>query len=75
MIKGLIFDFDGTLANTLPVIFASFDYATEKVFGHTRSLYRNFRAAVTAVFNPFVRGRNRRADLPDLSGLSGSAPR
>ncbi len=35
MIKGLIFDFDGTLANTLPVIFASFDYATEKVFGHT----------------------------------------
>ena len=34
MIKGLIFDFDGTLADTLPVIFGSFDYATEKVFGH-----------------------------------------
>ena len=33
MIKGLIFDFDGTLANTLPVIYACYDYSTEKVLG------------------------------------------
>ena len=33
MIKGIIFDFDGTLANTLPVIFACYDYSTEKVLG------------------------------------------
>ena len=33
MIKGLVFDFDGTLANTLPVIFACYDYSTEKVLG------------------------------------------
>ena len=33
MFKGIIFDFDGTLANTLPVIFACYDYSTEKVLG------------------------------------------
>ena len=33
MIKGIVFDFDGTLANTLPVIFACYDYSTEKVLG------------------------------------------
>ena len=33
MIKGIIFDFDGTLANTLPVIFACYDYSTEKILG------------------------------------------
>ena len=33
MIKGIIFDFDGTLANTLPVIYACYDYSTEKVLG------------------------------------------
>ncbi|MBQ8919235.1 MAG: HAD-IA family hydrolase [Acidaminococcaceae bacterium] len=33
MIKGLIFDFDGTLANTLPIIFACYDYSTEKILG------------------------------------------
>lgn len=33
-INGIIFDFDGTLANTTPLIFSSFDYATEKVLGH-----------------------------------------
>ena len=33
MIKGIIFDFDGTLANTLPVIFACYDYSTEKALG------------------------------------------
>lgn len=33
MIRGIIFDFDGTLANTLPVIFACYDYSTEKVLG------------------------------------------
>ena len=32
-IKGIIFDFDGTLANTLPIIFACYDYSTEKVLG------------------------------------------
>lgn len=32
-INGIIFDFDGTLANTTPLIFSSFDYATEKVLG------------------------------------------
>ena len=33
MIQGIVFDFDGTLANTLPVIFACYDYSTEKVLG------------------------------------------
>lgn len=33
MIKGIVFDFDGTLANTLPLIFACYDYSTEKVLG------------------------------------------
>ena len=33
MIKGIVFDFDGTLANTLPVIFACYDYSTEKILG------------------------------------------
>ena len=33
MTKGIIFDFDGTLANTLPVIFACYDYSTEKILG------------------------------------------
>jgi len=33
MINGIIFDFDGTLANTLPVIFACYDYSTEKILG------------------------------------------
>ena len=33
MIKGIIFDFDGTLANTLPVIFACYDYSTERILG------------------------------------------
>ena len=33
MIKGIIFDFDGTLANTLPVIFACYDYSTKKILG------------------------------------------
>ena len=37
MIKGLVFDFDGTLANTLPVIFACYDYSTEKVLGKKRT--------------------------------------
>jgi pyrophosphatase PpaX len=33
MIKGIIFDFDGTLGNTLPVIFACYDHSTEKILG------------------------------------------
>lgn len=33
MIRSIIFDFDGTLANTLPVIFACYDYSTEKILG------------------------------------------
>ena len=33
MIRHIIFDFDGTLANTLPIIFACYDYSTEKVLG------------------------------------------
>ena len=33
MIKGIVFDFDGTLANTLPVIFACYDHSTEKILG------------------------------------------
>ena len=33
MIKGIIFDFDGTVANTMPVVFACYDYSTEKILG------------------------------------------
>ena len=33
MIRGIIFDFDGTLANTMPIVFACYDYSTEKVLG------------------------------------------
>jgi len=33
MIRGIIFDFDGTLANTMPVVFACYDYSTEKILG------------------------------------------
>ncbi|MGI6262494.1 MAG: HAD family hydrolase [Succiniclasticum sp.] len=34
MIRGILFDFDGTLADTSPVIFDCYDYATEKILGH-----------------------------------------
>lgn len=34
MIQGILFDFDGTLADTSPVIFDCYDYATEAVLGH-----------------------------------------
>ena len=34
-VKGIIFDFDGTLADTSPIIFASFDHSCRKVLGHT----------------------------------------
>ena len=33
MIRGIIFDFDGTLADTMPIVFACYDYSTEKVLG------------------------------------------
>ena len=33
MIKGIVFDFDGTLANTLPLIFACYDHSTEIILG------------------------------------------
>ena len=40
MIKGIVFDFDGTLANTLPVIFACYDYSTEKYWGRKPTVPR-----------------------------------
>lgn len=33
MIKGILFDFDGTLANTIDLIVASFEYSCQKVLG------------------------------------------
>lgn len=38
MIQGILFDFDGTLADTSPVIFDCYAYATEKVLGHKAPL-------------------------------------
>lgn len=58
MIQGILFDFDGTLADTSPVIFDCYDYATEAVLGH-----RAPRA-------PYVRtfGQPLRPALIDLFG-------
>ena len=49
MIQGILFDFDGTLADTSPVIFDCYAYATEKVLGHKAPLqpYLNARTRST----------------------------
>ena len=58
MIKGIVFDFDGTLANTLPVIFACYDYSTEKILGKKADrapFIETFGLPLTVCCQPVVR--------------------
>lgn len=59
MLNGLIFDFDGTLAETFPVIFPAFRAA---LFHETGKVYRN--EEIAALFGPCEEGIFRKL-LPD----------
>lgn len=59
-LKGIIFDLDGTLGNTFPVIFPAFRYALEKIMGRSYS-----DQELTATFGPTEEGIFQRL-APDL---------
>lgn len=59
-LKGIIFDLDGTLGNTFPVIFPAFRYALEKIMSRSYS-----DQELTATFGPTEEGIFQRL-APDL---------
>ena len=59
-LKGIIFDLDGTLGNTFPVIFPAFRYALKKIMGRSYS-----DQELTATFGPSEEGIFQRL-APDL---------
>ncbi len=68
MIKGILFDFDGTLANTIDLIAATFEYSCRKVLGVKPPRQKIIDTIGLPLVDAFVILTNRADALEELRG-------
>lgn len=66
MIKGILFDFDGTLANTIDLIVATFEYSCQKILGYKPSREAIVNTIGLPLADAFVVLTNEPAKLEEL---------